>query len=128
MPEYLFVYGTLRQGSGHAMGEWLAARAHRVGAAGVVGRLYRVSYYPGLAPGEGWVQGDLFSLEADTAQDALEVLDGFEEIHGRPDDEYRRERSAVQLADGRVIEAWVYWYQRDTAGLEYLPGGDWLKP
>ncbi len=117
----LFVYGTLRRASGHAMGQWLAERAQWLGPARIAGALLRLSYYPGLVVGEGWVRGDLYRIP-----EALwPELDAFEDLRGQPDDEYRREPAWVQTAEGEVL-AWVYWYQGETTGLSLVPGGDWL--
>ncbi|HEX6591265.1 MAG TPA: gamma-glutamylcyclotransferase family protein [Moraxellaceae bacterium] len=123
-PTWLFVYGTLRAGSGHAMQQQLATRAEWLQAAWVEGRLFRVSYYPGLVAGAGRVRGDLYRLPEAAA--LLAELDAFEEIRGEADDEYRRQLTAVQTADGQWRQAWVYWYQRPVAGLQEVRGGDWL--
>lgn len=126
-PCLLFVYGTLRRDSGHAMGAWLAAQADWLGPAWCEGaRLYRVGWYPALAPGPAGecVRGDLYRLR-DVAL-LWPRLDAFEGVTGSRDDEYRRVRSPVRCADGVVVAAWVYWHARDGAGLEWLPGGDWL--
>lgn len=123
-PTCLFVYGTLRAGSGHAMQQHLAARAQWLQAAWVQGRLFRVSYYPGLVPGAGRVRGDLYRLPEATA--LLAELDAFEDIRGEAADEYRRQLTAVQTEKGEWLQAWVYWYQRPVEGLLEVRGGDWL--
>ena len=45
---HLFVYGTLRRGSGHPMSRFLAARARLLAGARVPGRLYDLGGFPGL--------------------------------------------------------------------------------
>jgi len=48
-PLHVFVYGTLRRGSGHEMHSFLAAWAELLGPASVRGRLYDINgLYPGL--------------------------------------------------------------------------------
>lgn len=126
MTERLFVYGSLRRGSGHPMSTWLAAFTRVLAAGKVRGSLFRVSYYPGLVPGPGWVVGELLELELPTAKETLVALDAFEVCAWRDDDEFRRERSTIVLADGSEIEAWVYWFRESTQGLEAVPDGDWL--
>ncbi|MFN3586495.1 MAG: gamma-glutamylcyclotransferase [Moraxellaceae bacterium] len=127
MASRIFVYGSLRTGSGHAMAAWLAAHAVPEGAGRVQGRLYRVSWYPALVVAEGdaasWVQGELFRLPAPAL---LAELDAYEEVRGQPDDEYRRERVTV-WRDGRPAEAWAWVWQREVGGLLRVPGGDWLQ-
>ncbi|MCC2637241.1 MAG: gamma-glutamylcyclotransferase [Moraxellaceae bacterium] len=87
--DFLFVYGTLRRGAGHAMGEWLGTSAEWQGEAWCEGaRLYRVSWYPALVPGreEERVRGDLYRLRDAAA--LWPALDAFEGVTGRAGDEY----------------------------------------
>lgn len=128
-PDLLFVYGTLRPGAGHPMGDWLAARADWLGPARCAGaRLCRVSWYPALLPGApaDTVAGDLYRLCEPAA--CWPGLDDFEGVVGREDDEYERLRLPVRLGDGAIVSAWVYRYRVDSAGLTLIPGGDWLAP
>jgi gamma-glutamylcyclotransferase (GGCT)/AIG2-like uncharacterized protein YtfP len=128
--DLLFVYGTLRRDSGHAMGRWLAERAEWRGAAWCeAARLYRVDWYPALVPGRAGerVRGDLYRL-AEPATLLWRELDAFEGVAGRDDDEYERRQGEVVLGDGKKVQAWSYWYQRSVEGLELLAGGDWLLP
>ncbi|CAM8623566.1 MULTISPECIES: gamma-glutamylcyclotransferase family protein [Sphingobium] len=126
-PAFLFVYGTLRAAFDGEMARWLRQVARLVGPATVGGALYRVADYPGLVAGPtGRVRGDLFALSDAAA--ILVVLDDYEECaphHPQPH-EYRREAMTVQAADGPV-EAWVYLYTRDTAGLPPVADGDFLS-
>lgn len=127
-PDLLFVYGTLRRGSSHEMGRWLAGVAAWHGPAWCeAARLYRVSWYPALVPGAAGerVRGDLYALAAPAG--VWPVLDAFEGVAGRADDEYERRPAAVVTARGRRLEAWVYWYRRAVTGLAPVPGGDWLR-
>ena len=126
MTELLFVYGTLRPGSGHPMSEWLAARSRRLGGAQVRGRLLRVSYYPGLVAGGDWVKGDVLELEPLQAETTLAGLDAFEVCRWQDDDEFRREPGPVELDNGQLVEAWIYWFRGEGEGLAPVPGGDWL--
>jgi gamma-glutamylcyclotransferase (GGCT)/AIG2-like uncharacterized protein YtfP len=121
----LFVYGTLRPGSGHAMSAWLARQAECLGPASVEGRLCRVAWYPALVPGSGRVRGELYHLRS---AGTLDTLDGFEEVRGRADDEYERRQSLVLPEAGAPVRAWVYWYRRAPDGLAVIASGDWLAP
>ncbi|KQM98702.1 hypothetical protein ASE85_12750 [Sphingobium sp. Leaf26] len=125
-PACLFVYGTLRAAFDGAMARWLRANARLLGPATIGGYLYRVADYPGLVPGsEGLVLGDLFALN--DAASTLARLDAYEEMTADhpPPHEYRRVRWRVQVAD-EAVEAWVYIYAHDVAGLERIVGGDFL--
>lgn len=124
---FLFVYGTLRPGSGHAMGDWLRAQAEWRGQAWLEpARLYRVDWYPALVPGFAGdrVRGDLYRLCSPAR--AWPVLDDFEGVRGREDDEYARGVARVGCAEGGRVDAWVYWYRRPVQGLGLVEGGDWL--
>jgi gamma-glutamylcyclotransferase (GGCT)/AIG2-like uncharacterized protein YtfP len=127
VPDLLFVYGSLRPGAGHAMGHWLAGFADPEGPAWLAGAvLYRVSWYPGIAAGEGRVRGDLFRLHDAAA--ALRELDDFEEMRGRASDEYERRLGTVARADGSTVTAWAYWYRQAVQELARVDSGDWLAP
>lgn len=124
----LFVYGSLRRGSGHAMAVWLAAHAEWLGAAACQeSRLFRVSWYPALVPGAPGeeVRGDLYRLLDPAA--CWPQLDAFEALAGAPDDEYACRPCRVVMAEGGEAHAHAYWYRLSVTGLEPLPGGDWLR-
>lgn len=116
--DLLFVYGSLRLGSGHPMARMLAESADHLGRAWVEGRLYRIDWYPGLVPSEGLgeqVGGDLFRMHAPAR--LLPVLDEYEECSPSfpQPREYRRELMPVHLGDGRHL-AWIYVYNRPVLG------------
>src|SRR5436853_375545 len=75
----LFVYGTLRQGSGHPLARLLAAQARWLGTGTVAGRLYDLGAYPGMAEPEAAGQrlrGDVYELHDPDA--TLSILDDYE--------------------------------------------------
>ena len=121
----LFVYGSLRPGSGHVMSRWLVEQGVHAGAAWAPqAALYRVDWYPGMAAGAGRVRGDLFLLRDPAA--AWPALDAFEGIRQRADDEYERRPCSVAREDGERVTAWAYWYRLPVQGLEEIASGDWL--
>ncbi|MDF2445829.1 MAG: hypothetical protein K0S46_1065 [Moraxellaceae bacterium] len=128
-PVLLFVYGTLRRDAGHAMGAWLAARAEWRGVAHCApARLYRVDWYPALAPGAQAgevVTGDLYALQEAVA--LWPALDEFEGVSGHDGDEYERRRVDITGPAGERLQAWAYWYRRPVVGLERIVSGDWLR-
>lgn len=128
--DYLFVYGTLRPACRHPAHRIFAAGAERIGCGWLQGRLYEVSGYPGAVLSDDpadRVAGELYRLTDPEA--LLARLDDYEEAaeHFPPPREYRRCRVAVHLADGRSVTAWVYLYNRPTANLSPIPGGDYCK-
>lgn len=125
LPVFIFVYGSLRRDSGHTMSRWLAERAEWQACAWVPGRLYRVSDYPALAAGDGRVQGDLYRLQR--PGETLSMLDAYEGIQGRPDDEYERRLMTVTPAGSASLDAWVYCYRQPVHELAWIESGDWLR-
>jgi gamma-glutamylcyclotransferase (GGCT)/AIG2-like uncharacterized protein YtfP len=112
----------------HPMGERLRAEARLLGAATIQGRLYRVSWYPGVvdsADAEARVHGEVYALS--NPGHALAWLDAYEGI--APDNdasgEYRRVERPIRLASGQEVTAWVYLYQKDVSRLPLLADGRW---
>lgn len=126
-PAYLFVYGTLRRDAWHHS-HALLERAALIGKAHMQGRLYEIDGYPGAVPsseaGEQ-VAGELYRLPE--AEAVLAALDDYEEAGKKypAPQEYLRCRVTVELEDGTAVTAWCYLYNRPTAGLRLIPGGDW---
>jgi gamma-glutamylcyclotransferase (GGCT)/AIG2-like uncharacterized protein YtfP len=111
------------------MGERLRREARLVGEATIPGRLYKISWYPGVVanqePGER-VHGEVYAL--DNPGRALAWLDAYEGIvpGKRDENEYERAERPARLASGVEIAAWVYLYRGDVAGLSAVPGGRWI--
>jgi gamma-glutamylcyclotransferase (GGCT)/AIG2-like uncharacterized protein YtfP len=128
--EYLFVYGTLRRDSKSELYHLLARYGDFVGDATYQGKLYMVDYYPGVVPSDDArdvVHGEAYRL---TCSDiVLARLDEYEECSsGFPDPtEYVRRNEKVKLNTGEVIAAWVYIFNRSTAGLQPIQSGDYYE-
>lgn len=130
MLDLLFVYGTLRRQARSPMHALLRRQAEFVGEGSYQGLLYLVAHYPGAVPSldpAHQVRGDLFRLNG--LPQSLAQLDAYEEIGATPaeTDEYVREIAPIRLDDRRVIQAWVYRYNRPVSGLERVVSGDFLS-
>jgi gamma-glutamylcyclotransferase (GGCT)/AIG2-like uncharacterized protein YtfP len=128
MNPHLFVYGSLMSTAGQTMGARLGAEARPLGPATMQGRLYRVSWYPGLADSDDAahrVHGEVYALH--DPQRSFTWLDDYEGITtGNPEDrEYARVERPVLLGTGQETVAWVYLYRKDVSGLALLPDGRW---
>jgi len=127
---YIFVYGTLRLAPNHEMNKVLERYADRVGRGRVPGILYDVGRYPGVVrtPGtRAFVWGDVYRLRSpDRALKILDRYEGWDEEKPRSA-EFRRSRVAVNLGEGKKIQAWIYLYNRPTTGLTRIRSGDYLK-
>lgn len=125
-PEQLvFVYGTLRRGGSNA---FRMDGAEFVSPGRIEGSLYKISWYPGLVPGEGagWVKGDVFKV----GPEELRALDEFEglsagEIQGS---EYHRVKVPVWLDEGsEPLLAWAYRWIGPIEEKNRVASGDWLE-
>jgi gamma-glutamylcyclotransferase (GGCT)/AIG2-like uncharacterized protein YtfP len=104
-PEHIFVYGTLRSESDHAMARRLSSQARLVGKGSVPGRLYDMGWYPAAmfdANEKRAVVGDVYALKP--GGKLLAELDAYE----AGDPNYVRAPLAVKLTDGRTVSAWAY--------------------
>lgn len=127
-PSLLFIYGTLRKGTGHAMAHYLARNAINLGPAKAPGRLYDLGKYPGMLPAReelDWVRGEVCELR--DADEVLAVLDEYEGCTnmGPHADLFRRAQTEVILADGRRGLAWVYYYCREVGEDQRILAGDY---
>jgi gamma-glutamylcyclotransferase (GGCT)/AIG2-like uncharacterized protein YtfP len=118
----LFVYGSLRRdatGRPHP----LMATASFIGAATVVGRLYRVSWHPGLIldPAAGRVHGELFRFPAGS-EAALAALDAYE------GEMFSLTAVRAQLNTGEPLDANTYAWRGDPARATLVADGDWGAP
>jgi gamma-glutamylcyclotransferase (GGCT)/AIG2-like uncharacterized protein YtfP len=128
---HLFVYGSLMSTAGHPMGHRLRREAEPIGSASLPGRLYRVSWYPGLVeakqPGDR-VFGEVFRLH--TPSRSLCWLDAYEGLPAKDAgrSEYERAERLARLDDGTEVTAWVYLYRGEVGRLEAVASGRWLPP
>jgi len=127
--EYLFVYGTLRQGAEHPLADLLNRRADFIGPAVARGKLYLVAGYPGMVDSENpteLVYGDLFQLQPGST--LLQQLDDYEECgpnYSEPTEYLRRQRW-IATAQRAKYPAWLYLYNRSVEHLPRIEGGDYL--
>lgn len=125
----LFVYGSLMSTSRHPMGDRLRREARLVGEATIEGKLYRISWYPGLAVGGQSgerVHGEVYALRAPAR--SLVWLDEYEGlVPANPDaGDYERVERPVRLATGETVTTWVYAFRGDTTKLAPVPSGRWV--
>ena len=126
----VFVYGTLMRGFDHPMSRLLSAGADFLGTATCRGRLYLIAHYPGLLHSDDAadiVHGELYRLR-DVAE-LMAVLDDYESIGPsfEPPTLYLRETVPVTLADGSVVEAWTYIYNRPVDEAKRIVSGKFLE-
>ncbi len=129
---HIFVYGTLlSQYSNIESHDYLKKYTEFIDFACMDGKLYMVDYYPGAIPCEkgekSIVKGEVYKLT--NPKLLFDFLDKYEEYNPEDPDhsEYVRKPTQVILNKSKqVITAWVYYFNQDTADLEFLPKGDFL--
>lgn len=131
MHDLIFVYGSLLSHMRHPKGDQLRRDGDLIGRATVRGRLYRVSWYPGVTLSEApldQVHGELYRLADPVA--SLAWLDEYEGITFgpagvAPADQYERRQVSVSLDDGTSHDAWIYLYRLAVTDLVRVPSGRW---
>lgn len=119
--DYLFVYGTLRKNYDLKLKSRVAAELDYVGRAKVGGTMYNIGRYPGAVKekNDNEIIGEVFLVS--NADKVFKVLDEYE---GR---EFVRKKNRVQLRSGKTVNAWIYWYNDDTAGKQKIKYKDYLN-
>jgi gamma-glutamylcyclotransferase (GGCT)/AIG2-like uncharacterized protein YtfP len=121
--ELVFVYGTLRSGGSN---HFRMAGSTRIAAGWVIGKMYRIDWYPALVLKEGEkIFGEVYSVNPSN----LRALDQFEglsagEIEGS---EYRRTKTVFSDETGQELDVWVWEWIGPIDESRRIEGGDWLK-
>ena len=128
--QFLFVYGTLREGLAQPMTDLIRRYARPAGRAWLRGKLFDLGDYPGAVLSQDdsdRIAGELYRIEPGQEAILFAELDRYEDCD--PDDasasEYVRVRAQVQPEEGGPLEAWVYQYNRPTDRLERIVSGDY---
>jgi gamma-glutamylcyclotransferase (GGCT)/AIG2-like uncharacterized protein YtfP len=128
----LFVYGSLRQGFQHEAYAYISRYFTFTGDAKVKGMLYDMGSYPAAKPGddESFIVGELYAIKDEAEFEwAIAQIDDYEglnvEVGETP--QYRRDSTKALLADGTMVDAWVYWYNGSADGKPVIESGDVLE-
>src|ERR1043166_1292383 len=108
--DYLFVYGTLRNGYNLDVKDQLSADLEYIGKARVDASLYDIGEYPGAvkeATKKSEIIGDVYLIT--NPEHVFGVLDEYEgyEQGKAEESEFIRETDKVRLASGGSIDAWI---------------------
>ncbi|MFN8357438.1 MAG: gamma-glutamylcyclotransferase family protein [Spirosomataceae bacterium] len=127
---YLFVYGTLLSAYQHSMHQVIAQHGKLLGEGHFQGRLYRISYYPGMVPSahpSDQVWGEVYALQdAEIVFEYLDDYEGYDPANESMSDYIRREVT-IDLTQDQTLQAWTYLYNQPVAALEWIESGNFLK-
>jgi gamma-glutamylcyclotransferase (GGCT)/AIG2-like uncharacterized protein YtfP len=125
---FVFFYGTLMAGFDRRRRAGIDEKLTYRGRGSVQGSLFDLGIYPAAIPAtEGVIWGEVYEMS-----DSAAVLAALDDIEGyRQDDPdkslYARAVAAVTMPDGRVVEAWVYFYNAPLGKAPRIPSGDYLE-
>jgi gamma-glutamylcyclotransferase (GGCT)/AIG2-like uncharacterized protein YtfP len=130
MPEYLFVYGTLRPGMAPRRLARIMEKMSHVGKGSTPGRLYDLEGYPGavIDPDcDTQIKGDVFQLPDDGV--SLAALDAYEGFDARyPESSlFVRRKCSVALEDDSKLWCWIYVYNWHVSPETLIRNGDYLR-
>ena len=124
-PEYLFVYGTLKQGFSNPFAEKLHASSVFKGNGSFPGLLYQIDWYPGAIYEkeiDSVVYGEVYQLQ--NIPDLIRELDKYEEVF---EDEsaslYVRRIVPVKMENLELLNCWVYLYNQSVINLIRIESG-----
>jgi gamma-glutamylcyclotransferase (GGCT)/AIG2-like uncharacterized protein YtfP len=124
--EYLFSYGTLLPEYAPAGIAAAVAKLRPVGRGTVSGVLYDLGDYPGAildpTPGKR-IFGTVFRLPNNSA--VLAELDEYEGFHPSAPHKslFVRKRCPVRLSTGRILDCWIYEYNRTDVAAPVVATG-----
>lgn len=118
---YLFVYGTLRNGYNLKLKEKVSNELEYIGKAKIGASLYDLGKYPGAIKekDQNEVIGDVFIVK-----NHVRVFKFLDEYEG---ENFSREKEEVKLRGGKSINAWVYWYNQSPKGKRKIRYKDYLN-
>jgi gamma-glutamylcyclotransferase (GGCT)/AIG2-like uncharacterized protein YtfP len=128
----VFVYGSLRKGFNSPAYNYISHYFDHVGNGQIRGKLYDLGSYPAALPceEESFIVGELYGIRnVPEFEWAMAQLDDYEGVDASYDEpaEYRRALVDVQLDDGSIKQAWVYWYAGSVEDKPPVPSGDVLQ-
>ena len=119
--QHIFVYGTLLPGESRH-GHLMEFRPQAQADAWATADLLDMGSYPGLVPGKGVVQGELYTFPDPTA-----VLTSLDQIEGyRPGEPSLYQRVVLQVESQTDVQ-WAWTYVCASGDGTPIPSGDWRE-
>jgi gamma-glutamylcyclotransferase (GGCT)/AIG2-like uncharacterized protein YtfP len=129
MTDLVFFYGTLMSGFRRPGRTQLDDLLFPVGRGWIRAALYDLGIYPAAIPAtdDSRVWGEVYRMvDREAVLGALDEIEGYR--HAEPDASlYARLEAPVMLEDGRLADAWVYFYNAPLGRAERIGSGDYLE-
>jgi gamma-glutamylcyclotransferase (GGCT)/AIG2-like uncharacterized protein YtfP len=128
MTDLVFFYGTLMSGFSRPGRARLDHALKPVGRGWIQAALFDLGIYPAAVPADDTrVWGEVHRmLDTDAVLSTLDEIEGFSS--DEPDASlYTRALIPVTFEDGRVVNAWVYFYNAPLGRAERIESGDYLE-
>jgi gamma-glutamylcyclotransferase (GGCT)/AIG2-like uncharacterized protein YtfP len=128
MADLVFFYGTLMTPFNRAGRLRVYQHLVYTGRGTIAGALFDLGIYPAAVPAsDARVWGEVYRMSHPTI-----VLQALDELEGCRADEpesslYTRALTPVTLEDGRVVDAWAYFYNAPLGRAERIHSGDYLE-
>ena len=128
MADLAFFYGTLMTPFHRAARLRVDQHLVYTGRGTIAGALFDLGIYPAAVPtSDATVWGEVYRM----THPAI-VLQALDELEGCRADEpesslYTRALTPVTMQDGRVVEAWAYFYNAPLGRAERIHSGDYLE-
>ena len=128
MTDLVFFYGTLMSGFRRPGRQRIDTQLQLEGRGFIHGALFDLGLYPAAVPAsDSQVWGEVHRMiDPDIVLSELDDIEGFRA--SEPDTSlYTREETPVTFEDGRVHNAWVYFYNAPLGRAERIQSGDYLQ-
>jgi gamma-glutamylcyclotransferase (GGCT)/AIG2-like uncharacterized protein YtfP len=128
MTDLVFFYGTLMSGFKRPGRSRIDPKLTPVGRGSIKATLFDLGIYPAAIPAsEERVFGEVHRMsDVESVLAALDEIEGYRP--GQPDASlYTRIETPVTLDDGRMAQAWVYFYNAPLGRAQRIESGDYLE-
>ena len=128
MTDLVFFYGTLMSGFRRPGRQRIDSQLQLEGRGSIHAALFDLGIYPAAVPAsDSQVWGEVHRMmDPDVVLNELDEIEGFRA--SEPDTSlYTRVETPVTLDDGRLANAWVYFYNAPLGRAERIASGDYLR-
>jgi len=128
MTDLVFFYGTLMSGFRRPGRTRLDQQLRPVGLGWIHGALFDLGLYPAAIPAEDTqVWGEVHQmLDSELVLSTLDDIEGYS-VEEPDSSLYTRVVTPVTFADGRVVPAWVYFYNAPLGRAQRIESGDYRQ-